>query len=271
MNSVGIVYMSFGAKAAASVAKSVVSLRKLRLDYPICVVGNTPVRGANFIRWEGESPFDVSQRHNFQFRAGRIKPGLYQLSPFEKTLYIDADTTFIKPIQESFDCLDEYDMAVTEENLTLAQLYNKKLAGWEINLQERDVTIVETGGDATRKFINSGVIFFKKTTQTEKLFEDWHTEWMRFQQWDEQLALVRAIHANQDVKIKYLSVKWNNPHLNAGTYIYHTYGAGMARMDLPATPTPTPSATPSAGIFPQNTPSEIFRGERTLEKGAANE
>ncbi len=224
--------MSFGVKAAQAIAKSVVSMRKLRLDYPVCVTGDTPVRGMQFIPWEGESPFDASQRHNFQFRAGRIKPRLYQVSPFERTLYIDADTTFIKPIQAGFELLDQYDVAVTEENLTLKELYNKKLAGWEINIQERDLTVIETGGVSTRKFINSGVIFFRKNNQTEKLFDDWHSEWMRFQQWDEQLALMRAMHGNQDVKVKHLSVEWNNPHMNAKAIIFHNYGRGVVRMDV---------------------------------------
>jgi len=241
MNSVGILYMSFGTKAANAIVRSMTSLRKLRLDFPVCVVGNTPVAGAEFIPWEGESPFDASQRHNFQFRAGRIKPLLYQVSPFERTLYIDADTVFMKSIQEGFNLLDEYDIAVTEENLNLAQLYNKKLAGWEINIQERDITVIETGGDATRKFINSGVVFFRKNTQTEKLFDDWHSEWMRFQQWDEQLALIRAIHNNQDVKIKHLSVEWNHPHLDRRAIIFHNYGRGVVRMDV-ARPDPAPIA-----------------------------
>ena len=232
MNSVGILYMSFGAKAASAIARSVASLRKLRLDFPICVVGDTAVRGAQFIQWEGESPFDASQRHNFQFRAGRVKPFLYRLSPFERTLYIDADTTFMKSIQDGFNTFHEYDVAATEENLTLAQLYNKKLAGWEINIRERDVTVTETGGDATQKFINSGVLFFRKNEQTEKLFEDWHSQWMRFQEWDEQLALMRSMHNNRDVKVKRFGVEWNDPHQNKNTIILHNYGRGVVRMDV---------------------------------------
>lgn len=232
MSSAGILYMAFGAKAAAAIGKSVVSLRKIGMKLPFCVVGDTAVGDAQFIRWEGESPFDGSQRHNFQFRAGRIKPCLYRISPFEQTLYIDADTTFIRSIQDGFDGLDNHDIVATEENLTLEGLYNKKLAGWEINLQERDVTVAETGGDAKQKFINTGVMFFKKNIQTEKLFDDWHGQWLRFQQWDEQLAFHRAIYANQDVKVKYLSVKWNNPQLDAGTVIHHLYGRGVVRMDI---------------------------------------
>jgi len=228
----GIVYMSFGAKAGAAIAKSIASLRKTGLKYPICVVGDTPVAGTQFVKWEGESPYDAKQRNNFQFRAGRVKPLLYGCSPFERTLYVDADTVFMKSIEEGFGYLDEFDMAVTEEKLTLGGLYNKKLAGWEINIRERDVTIDETGGDAKRKFINSGVVFFKKSAQIEKLFCDWHTEWVRFQEWDEQLALMRAIHTNQDVTIKCLSVKWNNPQLDSGTFIYHAYGRGVVRTNM---------------------------------------
>jgi hypothetical protein len=113
-------------------------------------------------------------------------------------------------------------------------LYNKKLAGWEINILERDVTVSEMGGDATQKFINSGVVFFKKDPKVEKLFSDWHTEWTRFQEWDEQLALMRAIHANQEVKVKRLPVEWNNPHPDRKSIIYHSYGRGIVRKNVTA-------------------------------------
>jgi hypothetical protein len=141
--SVGIVYVAFGEKAAQAVRVSAMSLRRVGLQMPICVVGDTPVAGMEFIRWTGESPFDARQRSHFQFRAGRIKPFLYGLSPFDRTLYLDADTEFMADITPGFEALSAYDVAIARENLTLGQLYNKMLAGWEINIKERDATITE--------------------------------------------------------------------------------------------------------------------------------
>lgn len=222
--------MAFGPKAGASVSRSIFSLQRLGVSYPVTVIGDRRVMGTDFREWIGESPFDTSQRTNFKFRAGRIKPLLYQCSPYDWTLYVDADAVFMKPIEEGFRLLDEFDMVVTEETLTLAELYNKQLAGWEINIQERDVTVVEIGGDDTQKFINSGVMFFRKSKAVAKLFNDWHSEWQRFQQWDEQLSLTRALHNNPAVKVKRLPVAWNAPHLSTQDIrIYHPYGRAGVR------------------------------------------
>jgi len=229
---IGILYMCFGTKAAAEVRKSMASLRNLGVSIPVCVVGDTPVRGAQFIEWSGESPFDASQRENFQFRAGRVKPFLVGLTPFERTLYIDADTEFMSDIVKGFEYLNDHDLALAEELLTLGKLYNKPRAGWEINIIERDETIKELGGDPERKFLNSGVIFFRKNEQVAALFDAWHCQWLRFQQWDEQLALMRALH-QQPVKYKALSVDWNHPHRHLAKIIFHNYGRAVARTNVP--------------------------------------
>lgn len=235
--SVGIVYMAFGQRAFSGVIKSVSTLKRLGYQYPVCVIGDfsdidfyNPNYDFTLIQYDGVSPFDRSKAKNFQFRAGRIKPQLCHLSPFTYNLYIDADTRFIQPIQAGFELLQTYDLVVTDEKLTLEQLYNKKLAGWEINLLERDQTLKELGkGSNSLRFVNSGVIFFKRSDKTLKLFRDWHTQWLRFQEWDEQLALMRAMHKNKSLSIKHLSTDWNSPHLTESSIIFHNYGRGEVR------------------------------------------
>jgi hypothetical protein len=240
--SIGIVYMAFGEKAAAAVKASVKSLRRIGLQIPVCVVGSTPVLGLQFIEWTGESPFDASQRHNFQFRAGRIKPKLYGVTPFERTLYIDADTEFMADILPGFEALSEYDVVIARENLTLGQLYNKKLAGWEINLIERDATIAELQAGENVHFLNSGVLFFRKCPAVETAMGRWYEEWMRWHQWDEQLSYMRAFYRTPEARVKILNPEWNSPHRIKGTIIFHNYGRGVVRMDVDAfTLTPSPS------------------------------
>lgn len=235
--SIGIVYMCWGEKAASEVKKSMASLRNVGLRIPVCVIGDTPVKGAHFIEWTGQSPFDETQRENFQFRAGRVKPFLYDLSPFDRTLYIDADTEFMSDIMQGFKMLSQYDIALAEEMLTIGQLYNKERAGWEINIKERDATITELGGNRNKKFLNSGVIFFRKCEAVRELMREWGLQWLRWQQWDEQLALMRALH-ECPVKVKALSVDWNHPHRNQAKIIFHNYGRGVARMNVTLDPHP---------------------------------
>lgn len=230
--SVGIVYMAFGKKSAEGVISSANSLRCVGLDIPICVVGDTPVEGMQFIEWPGQSPFDGKCAQNFQFRAGRIKPGLYELIPFERTLYIDADTEFMsKKVLDGWKYLDDHDMALAQELLEIGQLYNKPRAGWEINIKERDATIKFLGGDPKVKFLNSGVIFFRKSDVTAKVFKAWGEEWLKWQQWDEQLSLIRAIHRCQ-INIKMLDPEWNHPHRDQAKIIFHNYGRGVVRINV---------------------------------------
>lgn len=223
--------MGFGKRAAQDISKSMASLLRCGLDIPVAVVGDMPVRGTQFIKWEGENPFDAEQRTNFQFRAGRIKPSLCQLTPFERTLYIDADTEFMSDILAGFELLGEYEMALAEELLNIGQLYNKPRAGWEINIAERDATIEELGGNRSMKFLNSGVIFFRKCSRVADVFDEWGRQWRRWQQWDEQLALMRAM-GKCAVNYKALSVDWNHPHRQRAKIIFHNYGRGTARINV---------------------------------------
>jgi hypothetical protein len=229
--SIGMLYMCFGPAAASEIRKSIMSLRNVGLNIPVAVVGDTPVKGTQFIEWTGESPFDPGQRENFQFRAGRIKPHLVGLTPFQRTLYIDADTEFMSDILAGFKFLGDHDMALAEELLSIGQLYNKPRAGWEINIKERDATIEELGGDPNTKFLNSGVIFFRKCEAVERLFAEWSLQWLKWQQWDEQLALMRAMH-KYPINFKALSVHWNHPHRNQAKVIFHNYGRGTARVNV---------------------------------------
>lgn len=234
---IGMMYMAWGEKAMQSINRSIATLKRLGYSYPVAIVGDFPNKPPSdvmpstrkFIPMD-TNPFDVSKAKNFQFRAGRIKPQLCKLSPFDFTLYVDADTQFIQPVHLAFHLLFEHDLVVTDEILSLKDLYNKRLAGWELNMIERDVTIIELGGNDQQKFINSGVFLFRKNEKTIKLFNDWSEEWQRFQEWDEQLALMRAIHEN-DVNVHHLPVEWNSPRFTKSTIIFHDYGRGSVRMN----------------------------------------
>ncbi len=74
-----VVCMAFGEKARAEAARLAASV-----PLPLVCVGDEPVRGCEWKRWRGEPPFDRDGGHNFQFRAGRVKPHLHE--------YVEADT-----------------------------------------------------------------------------------------------------------------------------------------------------------------------------------
>lgn len=232
----GVVYMSFGEKAANLIRRSVETLRQKSGDLPVVLIGDTRLDGLPFIPWRGESPFDVNQGMNFQFRAGRIKPYFYDLSPFQRSLYLDADTEIMQDIRGGFGYLNGYDFTVAQERHSILGLYNTEKGRWHHDMEEREKTIEEFGGIGHFPFINSGVFFWKKNERTQALFENWAREWLRFQQWDEQAALLRALNKTM-VKYLVLSESWNFPIKDSpmrrrgdqAPVILHLYGRGRAR------------------------------------------
>lgn len=240
--------MCFGPAARTEMEKSIKSLRGAGCDLPVAVVadaesindlGDIDKHIEYLIPWDGHDPFDASQSSRFQFRAGYVKPEFYRLSPFQNTLYVDADTTFIQSPEVGFGFLDKWDFAIAQERLTVNQLYNRPRAGWEHNMAERDQTIEEFGGDGNFHFWNSGVFFFKKSQATKKLFDLWRSEWGKWKQWDEQLALMRAANKSQ-ARVWVLAEIWNHPHsqetkiiVPPASLILHLYGRAVARSDAP--------------------------------------
>ena len=237
----GLLYMCFGKKAMDELKRSIESLRSVGSDLPICVVGsNETIAGMNgsgpnvrlAIHWTGTDPYDASMIPNFQFRAGRIKPGLYDLSPFEETLYVDCDVEFKADPEPGFGYLKNWDIAIAQERLAINELYNRPRANWQHNVEERDATIKAFGGDGNFPFLNSGVIFFRKNKDVEDLFGLWSDEWKKWQMWDEQASLLRALNRSK-VRLMILSEYWNFPHDGESkTLILHQYGMGAARSDV---------------------------------------
>jgi hypothetical protein len=183
------------------------------------------------IKWEGEDPYDKDSRTNFQFKAGRVKPFLRNYTPFRRNMYLDTDTRIIKDPSIAFNFLNNWDAVFTEERLMVCELYNRQGAGWEHHLAERDQTVKEFGGDGHFKFWNSGVFLWYQNSRTETLFDNWYQEWMRWQRWDEQLALMRAANRSP-VRIFVLDEIWNCPHQREAKLIWHNYGRGTSRVNV---------------------------------------
>ena len=226
---IGIVYMAFGQNAAAEVLRSSNSLKKQGLTIPTTVVGTDPVHGLDFVEWKGEYPFLRDAPKRLIFRAGRVKPFLYDYSPYDLTMYIDADTEFQDQILDGFDMLENFDLLFTLEKTMLFQLFDPPTQGWEIKTTEK-VDTIEKVGDDHALFVNSGVYFFRKNFKVEKFFHDWYAEWKRFENWDEQMALMRTIKSHPKLKYDYLPFGWNAPFKDSeATHIFHNYGRGNAK------------------------------------------
>ena len=222
----GVVYIVFGEKARKAAAESILSLRKFCPDLPIVIIGDGYNMEAEFIAWEGESPFDPTMPRQFHFMAGRIKPFLYDLSPYDKTLYVDADTEFQGSIAPAWDLLDRFDFMLAKHSSHNLGMLTAQPS------PERLTTLAELGGNGDVPYPNSGVLFWKKSPASELLFQSWHKEWLRFPGWDEQLALMRAIYKHP-IRHLLLPEAWNGENRREGSIIFHDFhGQQIARTNV---------------------------------------
>jgi hypothetical protein len=229
--SIGIMYMTFGQTAAKCARESMTSLQLLGIRIPTVSVGDCPVQGTEFIKWQGKSPFvegDVAGK----FYAGEVKPFLYELSPFDYTLYIDADTKFMKTPMPGFQLLEKYDMALWRSeypNFVTLQIIQDMDPRLGFSQKCADDCINEFGIEYCG-IICSGIIFFRKNPEVKILMATWYTEWLKYKAWDEQSPLIRAMYFQRDrVRIKSLGYEWNNRHIRPESVINHLWGTGVAR------------------------------------------
>lgn len=233
----GVVYIAFGEKAKAEVEKSIASIKDISISVPIASVGDAEIPGTYFTSWDNPPPFSGGGK--LSFRAGEVKPFLYKLSPFQNTLYLDADTIIKKDFTAGFDYLKENDICVsyhvkpTGEPWYVDEIFgNPKLSPpiSDTSIKERDAT-QKMIGDRRMPFINTGVIFFRTSNATKAFFETWYEEWKIFSGWDEQMAAHRAIVRCPETKVMLLPPIWNQKYENEDTIISHHMGKRKARKE----------------------------------------
>ena len=253
-HTIGIVYMAFGQNSANAVANNINSLHRLGIDIPATVIGNTEVPGAQFIRWEGKNPFRKNPDDpDHTFFAGYVKPEIYRLSPYDYTLYLDADTEIRKDPMNGFRLLEKNDFAIYQSRpdqftieiiLDKPEIYN----GFSIECAKDTVEEAKAAREPSPGVICSGIIFFRKSPAMEQFFKDWATEWKKYFAWDEQGPLIRVMrkHEGVDVVISRLSAWWNCNSDNKEQIIHHDWGVGIARDDreVKATYNPPPPEKP---------------------------
>jgi|GEM_PF-660142 len=82
------------------------------------------------------------------------KAKMYDLSPYDQTLYLDADTEVLDKLDFGFDMADRHGVALSICECPYARRYEKSLAADTVEY-------------------NTGVIFFTKGEKSEPLFRKW--------------------------------------------------------------------------------------------------
>lgn len=199
----GVLYVAYGTNARREARLSAESLTRVHPRWPVCVITEgDDVGWAPTIQWP-----DIGT-------PGRwAKVNLDLLSPWDQTLFLDADTRIYDRLAAGFAYLDRgWEMVIVPSIPQGGDLLG------HCSEAERSATILETRIDPLQ--LNTGVIWFRKSYRVKLLFTAWRDEWMRWKDKD-QGALLRALE-RRTARIALLGRPFNG-----GAVVAHRFG--MAR------------------------------------------
>ena len=203
----GVCYIAYGSPSIREAYRSMESLKKVS-DLPVALICEKPtsISGIEHVPFEDQS-----------FGARRVKVMLDLLTPFEQTLYLDADTRVLSDaIAKGFEILDQ------GWDLVLAPSENQgSLVFAHIDQEERQYTS-ESLENTLPLQLQAGVMWFAKTDRSAALFQAWRKEWLRFKKHD-QAALVRALDRTA-CRIWILGTAWNS---RRGAIVDHRFGRAV--------------------------------------------
>ena len=211
MNSRGVVYVAYGEQAREQVRLSAKTLREQHPMLPFRVIADQP------FGYAARMPQIRTIYHEDTDPGARlVKLNADLLSPFDCTLYLDADTRVQGDIAYPFTLLEAgWEMCICPT------AYQGDEAHGHVNAEERRITFREVGVDA--EVLQAGVMYFRKCDAVHRLFEVWREEWHRWEDQD-QAALTRAL-AKVPVKLRTL----NRDLYNSGQGRLIRHYCGFAR------------------------------------------
>lgn len=198
----GVIFVAYGPNACREALASAASLRG---QYPVTTVGEV-FRGIHF---------------DDQDSRGRwAKLNLDSLSPYDFTLYLDADTRVKGDLSAGFDLLaDGWDMAITAStNQPSRHGPDGGQLLWHACNEERAATFMEVGEVVQ---LQAGAFFFARNARVMDFFAVWRNEWQRWH-FNDQAALLRALW-RVPLKIWLLGRDYNG-----GALVEHRFGAARA-------------------------------------------
>jgi hypothetical protein len=192
----GFLYIAFGDTARSEALMSINSLKHFHAE-TVAVVSDSPIDGARFIP---SKPVDRGARS--------IKVQLDQLTPFDYTVYLDADTRPRGDLSFLFDALEDgFDLVIAPSSK------QDRDALWHVDAAEREATFDELGFTPVQ--LQAGVMAFSRSAAP--FFAAWREEWTRFCGQD-QAAFLRAL---QRVPVKLYVV---GQVYNGGALVAHLHG-----------------------------------------------
>jgi Glycosyl transferase family 8 len=145
-----------------------------------------------------------------------LKTDLNYLSEFDETLYLDCDTKAIGDLSGLWTYI--------RDSIAVAPAYNpiRQSVVYPHNSEATETSICLSKIDDYTQY-NTGVLLFKNTLHSDKIFKLWRKEWQRFKH-HENMAFTRTIA--QGFNVDPLPPKYNQFYddVDADTVLIHYVG-----------------------------------------------
>jgi lipopolysaccharide biosynthesis glycosyltransferase len=185
----GVVYCLTDCEAYfEAVLISALTLRSFEPELPISIISNLPLIKKLALKSYGISAKLLTQSEipvNNAFVSRYIKTHLIELSPYQSTLFLDADILPCAPVSDLWKYLEQAPMAMAMDRIPTIGMSD------HVSQAEKLYTLEQVPPFSTH--FNSGVMLWQNNGEMQQLFAQWQREWQIFQKQD-QLALVRALH-----------------------------------------------------------------------------
>lgn len=205
ISSRGVVFVAYGEQARVQVLHAAKSLVAHNPGISFRVIADK-----GFPYQKGYPPIKCIYHEDTDPGARQVKLQMDLLSPYEQTLYLDADTRVQANIMQPFDLLDAgWEMCIVPcRHQDYDEVYG------HVQEDERKATFDAIGYGPLA--LQGGVIYFRKCANVHRLFMEWRREWWQWEDQD-QAALMRAL-VRCPVKLFML-----NRAYNGGRYVQHFY------------------------------------------------
>lgn len=205
----GALFVAYGHAAQRQLVEvALPALRQYAPSLPVAVLADTKPRGL---------PPGVHFLHqpSAHALARDVKLRIYEATPFDRTLYLDADTECRTSPLPLLELLEVWPLVVAPSQ----RQGHDVLAN--IALEERAVTLRQWGTSFIMG-LQCGVLAFRRGPEVEALFAAWHAEWQHWRDQD-QAAFLRALW-RVPLPLWLVSSEWNG-----GACVAHHFGKARGK------------------------------------------
>ena len=207
----GILYITYGAKYVKAALRSARTARAHNPSLAIHLFVDAASRDALGL---AKDPGPFSSIGIIENPHRRSKVDYMAQTPFERTLYLDSDTSIAQDVSEMFGVLERFDLGAVQ---AMRRNANRKGETWTKPIP-----------DAFPQF-NSGVMLYRNTPEVRQLLAEWGNAFagsghrhdqaiLRELLWDSDL---RTIALPPEYNVRYLKYKYIWSKAEALPMIYH--------------------------------------------------